>query len=485
MVHFHKKNKGFALVEVLIAITILTVVISPIIFTFVSSSKVNQKSKRVLSATEMAQNMFEAISSKKPEDSIVELSSLAMSPNVDLKEKRAVIPEGADYDNVYELKATKDPTGAITYADVPGGGSYVISKELQDAVANRYRCRGFQSDESGLYRYYITGLKQVDTYYDLRVTFDSSNYKDVYVNGTSGDPDYEKLVRVSGINPNYDGVFMESESELTNVVSLEYQNKRLNPTAGTASDILSRMRRTYTINIYDEGVAINPNKIVDVKIDYEYTRAADKAYSQELKLTGQEERLYEGATSPRNIFIYYVPNYYSRNGNLLDNFVINNMSDYNVNVYIIRTEQEYNTTFENANVTTTDKEKNYKANVKACESKGATINTCVRTNLSDNISKEYDKKNEDATDQIEYSIEVSDLEGLSQAEVQNLFETKRVEGIEAEKEKERVYDVTIEVFVGKSGGKGDHNGYKGYGGAYSSGFQDVDKLAEFTGTVVQ
>ncbi|MBR1693658.1 MAG: prepilin-type N-terminal cleavage/methylation domain-containing protein [Lachnospiraceae bacterium] len=77
------KNKGFSLLEVLIAVVILTVVIVPLTNTFISSSKVNQKSKRVLSATDIAQNMFEGITASKPEDAILELSARSLSKNVD------------------------------------------------------------------------------------------------------------------------------------------------------------------------------------------------------------------------------------------------------------------------------------------------------------------------------------------------------------------------------------------------------------------
>ena len=55
-----KKNSGFTLVEVLVAVAILAVVSIPIIQSFVSVAQVNGKSRRKLSATTVAESVMES-----------------------------------------------------------------------------------------------------------------------------------------------------------------------------------------------------------------------------------------------------------------------------------------------------------------------------------------------------------------------------------------------------------------------------------------
>ena len=53
-----KNNKGFTLVEVLIAVSILAVLVVPLVANFVTSSKVNQKTKRVAKTNHSSHTNF-------------------------------------------------------------------------------------------------------------------------------------------------------------------------------------------------------------------------------------------------------------------------------------------------------------------------------------------------------------------------------------------------------------------------------------------
>ena len=54
-----KQNKGFTLVEVLIAITILAIIVAPLLHAFVTASRTNAKAKQLMKATTLAQNVME------------------------------------------------------------------------------------------------------------------------------------------------------------------------------------------------------------------------------------------------------------------------------------------------------------------------------------------------------------------------------------------------------------------------------------------
>ena len=64
----HKDNRGFSLVEMLVAIIILAIVIIPFLHSFVSSYTVNVKSRQTLRATTLAQNEMEIFEREKIED---------------------------------------------------------------------------------------------------------------------------------------------------------------------------------------------------------------------------------------------------------------------------------------------------------------------------------------------------------------------------------------------------------------------------------
>jgi prepilin-type N-terminal cleavage/methylation domain-containing protein len=56
-----KNNQGFTLVELLVAVTILTLVVSPLLSAFVTSARINSMSKTKHEATVVAENVFEGI----------------------------------------------------------------------------------------------------------------------------------------------------------------------------------------------------------------------------------------------------------------------------------------------------------------------------------------------------------------------------------------------------------------------------------------
>lgn len=55
-----KRNSGFTLVEVMIAVAILAIISIPVLQSFVSVAQVNSKSRRRLSATTIAENLMES-----------------------------------------------------------------------------------------------------------------------------------------------------------------------------------------------------------------------------------------------------------------------------------------------------------------------------------------------------------------------------------------------------------------------------------------
>ncbi|MBR1691790.1 MAG: hypothetical protein IJ711_03325, partial [Lachnospiraceae bacterium] len=280
-------------------------------------------------------------------------------------------------------------------------------------------------------------------------------------------------------------------SHLDNDVTSQFRNKRLGGLR-TESDILNFLQRTYKVNIHNMGSAASPEIVVDVGVDYKYLIPGEIVAGITAEPgSGPEEYKEEAQTifdskdtehNPRNVFIFYVPNYASRaGGTVLDNFEINNDEDLDVNVYLIRTEQTESVAFGTDNKTTFERERDYAANVMINEKDDAKINTAIRTNLEDNLTKDYDDADRKRSpSHISYNIDIPGSTKL--AELRTAFSS---ETVDASEEESRKYDVEIKVYRGKSGGSGDNNGYINYDGAAENGFPKEDILTTFTGSLVQ
>lgn len=60
----NRKNKGFSLVEILLAIVILALVLTPVLQIFTTSMSISNRSRRLLGATEVAEMTLEVLNSK-------------------------------------------------------------------------------------------------------------------------------------------------------------------------------------------------------------------------------------------------------------------------------------------------------------------------------------------------------------------------------------------------------------------------------------
>ena len=111
-------NKGFSLVEVLLAIVILGLIAAPILQMFYSSYKINEKSKRMLTAAELAQTTIEALSSQTYDE------------NLTIKGAHVADGLSKQYEDAYANKSSAvymDPNNGQIYRGylytIPLGGS--------------------------------------------------------------------------------------------------------------------------------------------------------------------------------------------------------------------------------------------------------------------------------------------------------------------------------------------------------------------------
>lgn len=115
-------NRGLSLIELLIAVTILGIIIVPVLHSFVTSYRVNAKSRETLRATTLAQNEMEIFEKEKMED-LKDRSKFSYEPPTEdpTTGKIEFLKKEVSNDNsgkkLFDVYVTLDPTGDYAVAN--------------------------------------------------------------------------------------------------------------------------------------------------------------------------------------------------------------------------------------------------------------------------------------------------------------------------------------------------------------------------------
>ena len=179
-------NKGMTLVEIIITITILTLVSAFILSAFVSSMRAATKSRDVHRATTVAQNIMEGINLKTAEELAYQFNYPVTSDGTNNVDNFSVYPasmfqHGTNY-SVGELTQWVDPITSAVTLELAGThrslseydaltDAYEIattaSAYMSDITSNSY---DFLKDSDGKYIYYMRNIKNDGRYYNAKIT---------------------------------------------------------------------------------------------------------------------------------------------------------------------------------------------------------------------------------------------------------------------------------------------------------------------------
>ena len=320
-----QKNRGFTLVELIIAVAVLGIVISPLIANFIQSARLNKRSRTNLDATNMAQDIMEGASAYSAEEFIGMLQS-------DQPLTGKVLPVGIDYDTHGECDAGWNTALA-------GGASYFQYKVSDGSTSGtlQYAKAGTTDPDMNRDDYYflIKGVKQgSNNEYDLRFHIKT----DLPVNKNVTDVSKRKVAKIAKINGAFDPTVDVTKDEM-NQVATEFQTKS-SKTGKNTSDFIAEMERTITIDINDTD-GTGTNNVVAIKRDYRI----NSAKKTDLGLTDSNLLIekstanissLDGTQIPRSVYLYYEGMPGSTTTTRRDHIVVRNNTGKEILVYLIR-----------------------------------------------------------------------------------------------------------------------------------------------------
>ena len=266
-------NNGFTLLEVLIAVMILAIVIVPMLHSFVSSHRINSKSKQYMRATTLAQDEME----------IFERS--------DMEEILGMVDDGT-----YEMEEPAPDDN----------GCYFFSR------------KGINNDGTG------SSASSFDVYVTLdpeRSTNSSryynANTQELFYMNTFGRNDtaiHIQSMRTASNEYGYDD----------NIYKLFEANKDLTGAGGSwnTDDFEKNLARRIKVNIYQENNGLNMATIV--KVTYEYAlwkdgimSSGNQTYSEETIVFNNSAQGVDGdgnLPELRSVYLFYSPRYEGYSG---------------------------------------------------------------------------------------------------------------------------------------------------------------------------
>ena len=417
-------NKGFTLIEVLIAVFVLAIVVVPLLHSFVSSHRINGKSKQYMRATTLAQDEMEIFE----------------------REKVANLIDPTKYDYIGEDGDPVQPDSNGRYVfvreNIDNNSGSNVSKF--DVVVTLDPERSTNTS-----RYYDTNTKQL-FYMNTIASADSA----VHV----------QSIRSASNLKGYDDTIYEYFAANKN-------NTGPGATWGT-DDFNRNLARRIKVKIYQENNGLNIATIV--KVTYEYVLCQSGIMSPTYQSYTEESIIFNNSAQSvgedgelpelKSVYLFYAPRYkgyttpyfidnYSLNGETNkyktneEWIVIDNEAELPVDVYIVRQDtlkDGSNTEIENVPV-------NYQPRIEihdGIDSDGHTIGHYF-TNL--NIDQPVVSGEDGLGAQIDFSSlknNANPSKSYSNSEAVSTIEPKTLNGVGSAQaqEKDRIYTMKVQVY---------------------------------------
>lgn len=387
MKRLKKDNRGFSLVELLIAIAIMAIVLAPLFHNFIVSTKLNGKAKLAMNATNMASNIMEGFNAYTAEQLVIGFDS------ADSRGNMAIFPDDITCESHGEAVLNPDGSWTLGYTVTGDAASGGTAGYVSGSGVSANSLTMVPSADSKYY-FFARNVKQNKTYYDMLVRLDASSAStfsgDLNENGVieSGERelynDYE-AVTITTINGLVDSVYKDNSTVWSDAYAM-YEPYKQQWRNCTEEEFEKETKRKIVVDIGCTKDAGGNITSTEVKVHNEYECNVNPyypPYSITDLSTPDNIIYYSDNHFPRDIYIYYYPNYNSKNSgtNALDQIEINNTLERDVTVHLLRLPVDGDTDI-------ATHEAAYRTNIRLNEHNAdGSIHTKIYSNLKDDLSK--------------------------------------------------------------------------------------------------
>lgn len=315
-----KNNKGFTLLELLIAVAVLAIIIVPMLRGFVTSHRVNAKSRHLMRATTLAQDEMEIFEKEKIEDLIA------------MEETDSAGNTAPRYD-VSKTNTQKNDTDG----------------KLTDHITYQFKREGVINDDSDMQMF------------DVVVTLDPTVAPDGSPAGIYETKNMEKILFMNTVSGMDSATYIQrvrnsvnengADEEVYKLYAVRQNPDGVTGASWTAEMFGQELERTITLKIEQEdqaGVMTTVAKIrYDYKTNYGNVPPEYQSYTTKDKIFFNNAQTLDDEGNPvplKSVYLYYAPRYNdSVQGALVgkpnispDKIIIENKDKLPVNVYILR-----------------------------------------------------------------------------------------------------------------------------------------------------
>ncbi|MCR5421978.1 MAG: prepilin-type N-terminal cleavage/methylation domain-containing protein [Lachnospiraceae bacterium] len=339
-------NEGFSLVELLLAVTILAIIVVPLLHAFLTSAKINAKSKEELRQTSVAQDIMEGLKAYSVEELAYEFNF----PLGGIKEYNgkfqvvdpAIISGGVGGGNVLEL----NDNGSGIFVDIAADKSVT-------GVGDPNADHNFTNRADGKYYFAIKNMNLADTSdpanaymqnadVDVLIVADASAYKDAGVSHNSYNHNSTQLIDIPLMNTYTDAFYVEDSDTTTNLAAAQwFKNKYYAAnTSVSVNSILPNVQKTIKIKSeMTAGAAHGGNDRYTVNVSTEYTLHDPGIVSPEIYSTSSLafDNISTGEKLD-NVYLFYQPVYHSSSayGTLKDRIIYEPGAGTQTDWYIVK-----------------------------------------------------------------------------------------------------------------------------------------------------
>lgn len=375
MKKLRNNNQGLSLIEVLVSIVVLSIIVVPVLHSFITAANANTKSRKMHRATTVAQSLMEGFKAGDLEDIALQFNYPAQGFYV---VPASLFEAGTAEGQVRELRydaSTGQYTEVVRYespllAGVTDRKSLVTSSTYSEDMGGNSEFLG-QGD--GVYYFGLESLKQDLGEYDVLVKLDAAPYVDS-PGATDSAHKYNSigLVRLPVLDEEQDAICIQKDLYTENALSQCRE--------GSEVLTLADLSRTITVKVETAPLGSGESR-TKVTVIYEYANKNNPDLTYRKELTAFDST--DAGKELRAVYLYYYPMYPATAAQ--DHIVFNNEAGLPVDFYLLKQKRDAANAGIGQNVTSSTDEENYRMTLDILEPTSA-MQTKLYTNLATNLA---------------------------------------------------------------------------------------------------